>query len=89
MRIIAIAAVAAAVAAPAFAQPPAGAPDPAARFAAMDTNKDGKVSKEEFVATLPEQAKGMIDQFWPRLDTNSDGFLSKEELAAMPGRRGG
>ena len=41
-----------------------------AAFAEIDTNKDGKLSKDEIAA------------YFDRLDTNKDGFLSQEELAA-------
>lgn len=86
------AAIAAALAAPAFAQPQGGGGgrgDPAARFAAADTNKDGKVSKEEFKASLPEQVQGRADELFEARDTNKDGFLSPEEMAAGRGGRGG
>jgi Ca2+-binding EF-hand superfamily protein len=38
----------------------------------MDTNKDGKISKEEALG-------GLKDNF-DRIDTNKDGFLDKNEL---------
>lgn len=40
-----------------------------------DTNKDGKLSKEE----IPERLQGMME----RVDTDKDGALSKEELEAL------
>jgi Ca2+-binding EF-hand superfamily protein len=43
-----------------------------AHFAAIDTNKDGKISLEEYTASCAEHFK--------KLDTNADGFLTKEEL---------
>lgn len=67
----------------------AGGFDMASRLAAMDTSKDGKVSKEEFTTSLPEQARGFVDQLWPRLDADADGFLTKEELAALGAGFGG
>ncbi|NJB82701.1 YHYH protein [Wenyingzhuangia aestuarii] len=42
----------------------------------MDTNKDGKLSKEEI--------KGPLQQNFSNMDTNSDGFISKEELEQAP-----
>src|SRR5262245_62267597 len=46
--------------------------------AQMDTNKDGKISKDEW--------KGPADRF-TQLDSNGDGYLTRDELAA--GARGG
>ena len=42
----------------------------------MDTNKDGKLSKDE--------VKGPLQQDFSKVDTNDDGFLSKEELEKAP-----
>ena len=49
-------------------------------FAAMDTDKDGKISKKEFVAQQKDATKG--ENRFKQLDKDNDGFLSKEELAA-------
>lgn len=49
-------------------------------FAAMDTDKDGKVSKKEFVAAQKDAAKA--ESRFAQLDTNKDGSLSQEEFAA-------
>jgi Ca2+-binding EF-hand superfamily protein len=38
----------------------------------MDTNKDGKISKQE--------ARGRLAENFDQLDTNKDGFLDKQEL---------
>ncbi|WP_394697289.1 hypothetical protein [Pseudoxanthomonas japonensis] len=52
------------------------------RFAAMDANKDGRLSRDEM------KDKGRFAERFDALDTNKDGFLSKEELAAgRPTRR--
>lgn len=60
----------------------AGGPgrDPAARFAELDANKDGKLQKDE----LPERMQARFDQ----LDTNKDGAIDAAEFAAArpPGR---
>jgi RND family efflux transporter MFP subunit len=47
----------------------------------FDTNKDGKVSKEE----APE----MMQRFFDRIDTNGDGMLDQDEIRAMRNRGGG
>jgi Ca2+-binding EF-hand superfamily protein len=41
-------------------------------FERMDTNKDGKISKEE--------AKNLILQNFDRIDADKDGFITKDEL---------
>jgi Ca2+-binding EF-hand superfamily protein len=43
----------------------------------FDTNKDGKISKEE--------AKGKLAENFDRFDTNKDGFLDKDELRRVAG----
>ena len=43
-----------------------------AAFDRLDTNKDGKISKEE--------AKGLIKEHFDKIDTNKDGFIDREEL---------
>lgn len=47
----------------------------------MDTDKDGKVSKAEFLAT-PQAKKdeAKATERFGKLDKNSDGFLTLEEL---------
>ncbi|MFC6182834.1 hypothetical protein ACFPZ9_01065 [Pseudoxanthomonas japonensis] len=52
------------------------------RFAALDANKDGRLSRDEV------KDKGRFAERFDALDTNKDGFLSKDELAAgKPARR--
>ena len=47
----------------------------------MDSNKDGKLSKEE--------VKGPLLNDFSKIDTNNDGYISKEELAKAPKPQGG
>ncbi|HEY9097694.1 MAG TPA: hypothetical protein VIN38_02375 [Thiobacillus sp.] len=47
----------------------------------MDANKDGKVSKEEFI-------KGHESMF-DKMDANKDGFLDSSEMGKMHGMAGG
>jgi hypothetical protein len=90
LRLLAAAAIVGAIAAPALAQPPEGAGqgeggtrrDPAAAFAAMDTNKDGGISKEEWTAG------GRPEAAFDRLDANHDGKITQDEMAAARARRG-
>jgi Ca2+-binding EF-hand superfamily protein len=49
---------------------------PQALFVRIDTNSDGKVSKEE-ATRLPSVATR-----WEELDKNNDGWLSREEFIA-------
>lgn len=51
-------------------------------FEQMDTNKDGKLSKEE--------VKGPLANDFSKIDTNGDKFISREEMekAPKPERRG-
>lgn len=42
----------------------------------MDTNRDGKLSKNE--------VKGPLANDFSKVDTNSDGFISKDELIKAP-----
>jgi Ca2+-binding EF-hand superfamily protein len=56
--------------------------NPAARFAAMDVNKDGQLSSEEFLARKkPENKEGAAKRF-TKFDSDKNGSLSREEFAA-------
>ena len=88
------------------ADPPAandqGAPPPkghhdmqamrAKHFAEMDTNHDGKISKEEMLAFMAkkdaeraQKRSQFVDAMFKRLDTNGDGLLTQDELAKTRG----
>ncbi len=51
-----------------------------ARFAALDSDKDGKLSAAEL------SAPPMPTRMFERMDANNDGALSAEEMAAMQAR---
>lgn len=56
--------------------PPPQDTSPQALFARIDTNSDGKVSREE-ATRMPSVATR-----WEELDKNKDGSLSREEFVA-------
>lgn len=58
---------------------------PEQRFQEMDTNKDGKVTKQEFLSAAELHWTRMLD----RMDTGKDGTVSKEEFLAPKGPRTG
>ena len=55
-----------------------------ALFDAKDTNKDGKLSREEFLAHQPDPDKAPAR--FLEFDTNQDGFLSREEFVTQGGK---
>jgi Ca2+-binding EF-hand superfamily protein len=76
------------LAAPALAQGPT--PEQReARFNAADKNKDGKLDKAEWLASIPEQMKAnatedQLEQMWSaRIDADGDGFITKEQYLAL------
>ena len=74
----AIAASALATSAPAFAQqqrPGVSFPD----FATMDAKKDGKVTREEFLASLPPESRSIGSRVFDARDANKDGVLTRDE----------
>jgi hypothetical protein len=48
------------------------------RFDSLDTNKDGQVTKEEFMAA--PHYRGNAEQMFKTMDANVDGSLTKEVL---------
>src|SRR4051812_17276109 len=68
---------------PDAAKPAAEAAKPAAggdAFAKKDTNNDGSISKEEFVAGAKDATRA--EALFAKKDKDGDGKLSKEEFAA-------
>lgn len=64
-----------------MAATPALAQDAGLVFAALDINKDGKVSQAE------AQRNTMVSQGFADADKNNDGYLSKDEFVAAYGKR--
>lgn len=90
LKTLTLAAFAIALAAPALAQQggPQTPEERAARFDSADKDKDGKLTKAEFTASLPEQAQQMADRIWSRYDPTSKGSVTKAEfLAVQPMQR--
>lgn len=60
------------------------------RFNAMDTNKDGSISKEEFFAFQMGRSKDFTDAAEKRfksLDVNKDEFVTEDEFASVREKR--
>ncbi len=64
--------------------PAKGKQDRNAAFDARDKNKDGKLSRDEFLANQPDPDKAPAR--FPQFDTNNDGFLSREEFVTSGGK---
>jgi len=80
--------ISALAAAPAFAMPgnkTVRTTDPAERFAAMDTSKDGKVAWEEFSKARPN----LNENAFKMIDADKDGGISLEEWKAFSSGHGG
>jgi hypothetical protein len=62
-------------------------------FKDKDTNKDGKLSKDEFMKDAPETRKAAMEKRFEAMDTNKDGSVTPDEMKAarekMKERQGG
>ena len=66
-------------------------PDASAALKRLDSDKDGKLSKDEFAKFQHGKKKDpdrtRTDKVFKRLDTNNDGFLTQEEFKKVFERR--
>jgi Ca2+-binding EF-hand superfamily protein len=58
---------------------------PEEMFTKKDADKDGKISKEEYLKGAKDAAKA--EASFTKKDTDKDGFLSKEEFTAAPKKK--
>jgi hypothetical protein len=72
----------AAIAAPAFAQPTQE--ERATRFDAGDKDHDGKLTKAEFVAHLPDALQSKSEDMWAHYNPSKKSALTKAEYLAVP-----
>ena len=54
-------------------------------FTKKDADKDGKISKEEYLKGSKDATKA--EASFAKKDTNKDGFLSKEEFTVAPKKK--
>lgn len=54
------------------------------RFDAMDTNKDGRVTKDEFLAASHQ--RNNPEQMFKAMDVNGRGYITKDEFCSGKGR---
>lgn len=57
--------------------------DPEKMFASIDTNADGKISKDE----AAKAERPMLKEKFDEIDTNKDSFIDKDELKAFRQKR--
>jgi hypothetical protein len=53
------------------------------RFDAMDADKDGQVSKDEFLKA--PHNRGNVEQMFKAMDVNARGYLTKDEFCSDEG----
>lgn len=59
---------------------PAKAQELPLKLAVIDTDKDGKITKDELVAFVQKRAKDRVEVLFQKLDVNGDGFITADEI---------
>jgi Ca2+-binding EF-hand superfamily protein len=54
------------------------------RFDSIDTDRDGKISKEEWISAHPDRPEA--ETVFDEIDTDGDGYITKKELKGIKGR---
>jgi len=65
----------------AASQPPQTMVEPQGTFAALDQNKDNKISKDEYLQNWSDRKKG--EENFRKLDVDGDGFLTDADRQAL------
>ncbi len=90
--ILAAGLISAAIVAPALAQQGGMQMTPeqrAVRFDTLDADKNGMLTKEEWLPSIPDQMKDYADQIWAMMDTEGKGSVTKEQYANFRPQRQG
>lgn len=58
-------------------------------FAATDTDKDGKLSADEFAASTAKRADSKTEELLKKFDTNEDGCIAKDEMKEKKAKKMG
>ncbi len=56
--------------------------DPRAIFSSFDLNREGRISRNEFMSQIRDHKMG--EKLFNELDANGDGYISEAEAAAKP-----
>jgi hypothetical protein len=57
------------------------------RFDVLDIDKNGQLTKEEWLPSIPDQMKDYADQIWAMMDTGSKSFVTREQFVGFRPQR--